>query len=177
MRDSTRFIPLAAIAQPHGVHGRVKLKLFSESLDSFERYIPHMRLEDGTPISLKITSEAGGAPVAEIAAIKNREEAQLWRGKLLGVPRSIMQETADNEYYIEDLIGLSLITTTGEPFGTIRAVENYGAGDILVIDCVNGSEALLPLTDEIFPQIDIDAGTATICPPEMLIASENEPNG
>ena len=176
MRDSKRFIALAAITQPHGVHGRVKLKLFAESVESFTELLPHLQLEDGTPIRVALKAEAGGAPVAEIAAIKNREQAQLWRGKLLGVPRDAMPQAEDGEYYIEDLVGITLTTEDGAAYGHIRSVENYGGGDIVVIARTNGEETMLALTDSHFPHIDSARGTATVRPAEIIIAREENAN-
>lgn len=169
MSNPTRFIALAAITQPHGVHGRVKLKLFTQSPESFAEFLPHITLEDGTPLALRLCGEAGGAPVVEIAAIKNREMAQLWRGKLLGVARAHMPELESNEYYIEDLIGITLTTEDAAPYGTITAVENYGSGDVVLIHLPDGTQTLYPLTSAIFPDLNTEQGTGIICVPDIII--------
>ena len=146
MRDANRFVALAAITQPHGVHGRVKLKLFSDSTDNLKTLSQYLIRENGSPVTLKVTGEAGGAPVASIAEIKNRNDAELWRGAVLGVMREHLPETTDDEFYVDDLIGLKLLTESGDAYGTITAIENYGAGDIVVITAASGDEIMLPLT-------------------------------
>lgn len=168
MRDANRFVALAAITQPHGVHGRVKLKLFSDSTDNLKTLSRHLIRENGSPVTLKVTGEAGGAPVASIAEIKNRNDAELWRGAVLGVMREHLPETTDDEFYVDDLIGLKLLTESGDAYGTITAIENYGAGDIVVITATSGDEIMLPLTHTTFPSFDIASGTGMVYPPEIL---------
>lgn len=175
MHDTSRFVALAAITQPHGVHGRVKLKLFSESLESFTMLSPRLIRENGDAVTVKVTGEAGGAPVVAIAQIKNRNEAELWRGVMLGVPRDALPATDENEVYVDDLIGMVLSTEDGAPFGTITAIENYGASDVVVIATASGDEVLLPLTHDTFPALDTLKRTGIINPPEVLATSADEP--
>lgn len=175
MREQDRFVALAAVTQPHGVHGRVKLKLFSESLESFTALSKHIIRENGSPVTVKVTGEAGGAPVAAISEIKDRNDADLWRGVVLGIAREHLPETDDNEFYVEDLIGLKLSTQDGAAFGTITATENFGAGDIIVIETVDGDEVMLPLTHDNFPELDIETGTGIITPPDILAPAADEP--
>ncbi len=175
MREQDRFVALAAVTQPHGVHGRVKLKLFSESLESFKALSKHIIRENGSPVTLKVTGEAGGAPVAAITEIKSRNDADLWRGVVLGIAREHLPETDENEFYVDDLVGLKLATQHGDAFGTITATENFGAGDIIVIETVNGDEVMLPLTHDNFPELDIAKGTGIITPPDILAPAADEP--
>lgn len=169
-----RFVTLAAITSPHGVHGRVKLKLFTESLESFEVLCPELITESGEKIALKVTGEAGGAPVAAIDAIKNRDQAACLRGTLIGVPRRALPELDNDSFYHEDLIGLKAMNAQGEILGTVTAIDNFGAGDLVTLQMVNGEEALLALTKEIFTEINVQAGLAIIDLPEVLAASDAE---
>lgn len=175
MRDTKRFVALAAITQPHGVHGRVKLKLFSESLESFKALSPHMIRENGSPVTLKVTGEAGGAPVVSINEIKNRNDADLWRGTLLGIPRELLPTPDGDAFYIDDLTGMKLSTENGDAFGTITAIENYGAGDVIVIETISGDEVMLPLSHDNFPTLDTASGTGIVCPPDIMPTGADEP--
>lgn len=174
-KDQDRFIALAAIAQPHGVHGRVKLKLFTESVDSFTQLAQHLTDENGQPFSLKITGESAGMVVVSIEGINNRNDAEKIRGTTLGVARHLLPEPGEGEYYHEDLIGLRAINAdTNDEIGTITGVDNFGAGDIITIRH-NGeqqSEMLLALNDETFTQIDIQAGSAMVQLPDFMQAKE-----
>jgi 16S rRNA processing protein RimM len=169
-----RFVALAAIAQPHGVHGRVKLKLFTESLESFEALLPHLMLENGTPLHLRITSQSAGMPVAHITEIKDRHMAGLWRGNLLGVHREYLPDLEDDAYYHEDLIGMRAQDAQGVAIGVITSIDNYGAGDIATIRLENGDESLLLLNAQNFPHIDVKQAFATVCMPDEIIAKATD---
>lgn len=169
-----QFVALAAIASSHGVHGRVKLKLFSESLESFKALTPHCIYENGDALSIKVTSESAGMPVATIDGVKNRNASDLLRGKLIGVHRKNLPEINDNNFYHTDLIGLQVLDENGTAIGTTTSIDNFGAGDIVSIALNNGQEEMLPLTDNFFPEIDLNAGTATAILPDILPVGADE---
>ena len=134
-------VALAAIAGAHGISGEVRLKLFAESADSLKR---HKEVSVGER-SLTLTSVKGaGAPIARFAEIADRNAAEALRGQLLTVPRSALPALDEGEYYHADLIGLPCQGEAGEALGTVVAVENFGAGDLLEIEKPDGRRALIP---------------------------------
>ena len=137
-----RQVTLAAIAGAHGVGGEVRLKLFAESLDSLKR---HKRLFAGDrPLSLVAVRAGGGGAIARFAGVDNRDAAEALRGQALAVPRSELPPLEPGEYYHADLIGLPCESASGDPLGTVVAVENFGAGDLLEIERPDGKRALIP---------------------------------
>lgn len=60
---------------------------------------------------------------------------------------------ADGEYYHADLIGLAVVDTEGASIGTVVAVENFGAGDILEIEKLDRRTFMVPLTPAAVPEI------------------------
>lgn len=125
-------VTLAAIAGAHGVTGEVRLKLFGEGPDSLKAY----RNFDaaGRVLTLKSVRPGPTGAVARFAEINGRTEAEAMRGTALTVPRSALPPLPDGEYYHVDLIGLPCISDAGDELGTIVAVENFGAGDVLEIE-------------------------------------------
>ena len=130
--DPNRPVTLAAIAGAHGVRGEVRLKLFGEGAEALRAYagfdVGDRRL------TLKSIRPANQGAVAAFAEIASREAAEALRGTLLTVPRSALPPLGAGEYYHHDLIGLPALSTDGAPIGTVVAVENFGAGDILEIE-------------------------------------------
>ena len=123
---------LAAVAGAHGVGGELRLKLFSEGIDSLKR---HDRLFAGDrPLTLESIRAGGGGAVVRFAEIGDRGAAEALRGQLLSVPRSALPPLGEGEYYHADLIGLRCEDRAGAPMGTVAAVENFGAGDLLEIE-------------------------------------------
>jgi len=134
-------IALAAIAGAHGISGEVRLKLFAESADSLKR---HREVRVGDRLLTLASLKGDRTPIARFAEIADRNAAEALRGELVSVPRSALPSLEEDEYYHADLIGLPCETASGDPLGTVVAVENFGAGDLLEIEAPDGRRALLP---------------------------------
>lgn len=139
---SERRIALAAVAGAHGVKGEIRLKLFSDSVDSLSR---HVRLYvGGAERRLLAIRASGKTAVARLEGIADRSAAEALRGSLIEVDRSALPPLEEGEYYHADLIGLSAVDREGQAFGTVVAVENYGAGDLLEVELESGKRSLIP---------------------------------
>lgn len=140
-------VTLAAVAGAHGVGGEVRLRLFAESVDSLKR---HRRLFAGERVlTLRSVRAGSSGAVARFAEISDRSAAEALRGTLLTVPREELPALGEGEYYHADLIGLAVESPAGEPLGTVVAVENFGAGDLLEVERPDGRRALIPFRDGI----------------------------
>jgi 16S rRNA processing protein RimM len=137
-------IALAAVAGAHGVKGELRLKLFSDRVESLSR---HENLYVGGAERRLISIRDGGkAAVARFEGISDRSEAEALRGSLIEVDRSELPPLEEGEYYHADLIGLPAVDREGKPVGTVAAVENYGAGDLLDIELEGGRRSLIPFS-------------------------------
>ncbi|BBC98775.1 MULTISPECIES: ribosome maturation factor RimM [Sphingobium] len=134
-------VTLAAIIGAHGVAGDVRLKLFGEGAESLKSYKSFDVA--GRTLTLKSVRPGPNGAVARFAEIGDRGAAEALRGTALTVPRSALPPLAEGEYYHADLIGLPCTASTGEELGTIIAVENFGAGDIIEVErpAVEGQKA------------------------------------
>jgi len=134
-------VTLAAVAGAHGVGGEVRLKLFAAGLESLKR---HQKVRVGER-DLTLKSVRGGKlAVVRFAEVAGRDAAEALRGQLLTVPRSALPPLEEGEYYHADLIGLPCFGAAGETLGTVVAVENFGAGDILEIERPDGKRVMVP---------------------------------
>ena len=122
----------------------------------------------GTPVGITIVGGAQDAPIVRIEGVADRNEAERWRGKELGVARTALQPlTAKDTYYIADLVGLTVVDPQGSTLGDITQVHNYGAGDILEIRFADGRSELFAFTKRTFPNIDTTARRITFITPEI----------
>ena len=143
---TNRTVILAVVTGAHGVAGEVKLKLFGEGPDGLKRY---KRLGAGqTVLTLKQIRPANHGAVARFAEITDRNAAEALRGTELSVARDTLPPLGEGEYYHADLIGLICETPDGQPVGTIVAVENFGAGDIIEIEKPDGKRFMVPMRAE-----------------------------
>jgi len=159
---------LAVLTQPHGVSGRIKVKSFTDPQDDFANH-PDLTDDKGNPVKLRITGHTQGLPVVAIDGVTRRDQAELLRGRKLGIKRSALPELpSPNLYYTDDLIGMRVVDAAGQPFGTVLTVVNYGAGDILDIERTHGTRELYMFTHLNFPHVDSTARRITIHPPEFI---------
>jgi len=156
------------IGRPHGVRGLVRLRAFTEDPSAIAAYGP-LTDEAGTrrfAITLK------GGDIAAIEGVADRDAAQRLTGTKLFVERDRLPPTEEEEFYLADLIGLTAVTDAQEDLGTIRAVEDHGAGAFLVVQGGRG-EYLLPFTRAVVPVVDIAGGRVTVVPPgEIIVAPQ-----
>jgi 16S rRNA processing protein RimM len=157
-----RRIALAAVAGAQGIKGEVRLKLFSDSVESLSR---HEKLYvGGAERRLLSVRDGGKAAVARFEGIGDRGAAEALRGSLVEIDRAALPLLDEGEYYHADLIGLPAVDRDGAAVGSVVAVENYGAGDLLEIERDDGKRALIPFRPGV---ADIEAGRV-ILDPEFL---------
>jgi 16S rRNA processing protein RimM len=160
---------LGEIGRPQGLHGEVRIRSFTASPEAIADYGP-LEDEDGTRKfeieSLRVTSKAA---TARLKGVESREQAEALTGTKLYVPRSRLPEREEDEWYHSDLIGLAAQGPDGAAVGTVIAVHNFGAGDLLEIRQADGGATLLmPFTRETVPEVDVEGGWLRVVPPEGL---------
>jgi 16S rRNA processing protein RimM len=144
-------VTLAAVAGAHGVTGEVRLKLFGEGVAALKR---HTSFNDGALTLKALRDDNKGGAIVRFAEIADRTAAEMLRGTVLTVPRSALPPLEEGEYYYADLIGLAALSDAGEALGTVVAVENFGAGDILEIERPSGKRFMVPVNANAVPTWD-----------------------
>ncbi len=139
-----RPVTLAVIIGAHGVTGEVRLKLFTEGLDSLT---VHNSFNDGK-LTLKSLRPGNNGAIVRFAEISDRNAAEAARGTELTVPREALPPLDEGEYYHADLVGLSCISTENEALGVCVAVENFGAGDVIEVERPDGKRFMVPMKPE-----------------------------
>ena len=145
-------IALAAIAGAHGVRGELRLKLFADGIDTLKKQKALFVGEDERRL-LSIRANAKGA-IARLEGCDSREAAEALRGTLIEIDREALPPLEEGEYYLDDLLDLSVVDETGATVGRIVAVENYGASDVVEIERDNGKRVMVPLTEAAVPEWD-----------------------
>lgn len=151
-------VTLAAISGAVGVTGEVRLKLFGAGLTELKQ---HKSFNDGALTLKKIRSDNKGGAVARFEEITDRNAAEALRSTVLTIPRETLPELGEGEYYHADLLGLPAVSDSGEPLGTICAVENFGAQDVIEIerpsvDGKPGKKFMIPMTVAAVPEWDAE---------------------
>jgi 16S rRNA processing protein RimM len=150
-------ICVAQIGAPHGVRGEVKLWSYTADPQSVRDYGP-LETEDGaTRFEIEALRAAKDHLVARLKGVSDRDAAKRLTNTKLFVARERLPATdTDDEFYHADLIGLAVVDTEGNALGSVAAVHNFGAGDLIDVKPVQGnSTVLLPFTEAAVPVVDI----------------------
>ena len=170
IRPMTDTVILAAIAGAHGIKGEVRLKLFAESLDSLKRHklFAAARGAEARTLTLQSMRPDKAGAIARFAEIADRTAAEGMRGMTLAVPRDALPPLADGEYYHTDLIGRAVVSTEGVEVGSVIAVENFGAGDILEIQKPDGKTFMVPFNPQAVPEVGTAPGSPVTLNPNFI---------
>jgi len=165
---------LGRFGAPHGVRGEIRLQSFTEEPLSIADYGPLYDNSGARRFVLKGAREQGREMlVVSVEGVTHREAAQQLTGVELYLPRESLPAPEEDEFYLADLIGLSVENETGLALGRVIALRNFGAGDILeVLPQEGGETQFYPFTKALAPIVDI-AGRRIVVVTET---SENDEN-
>ena len=163
---------VAQIGGAHGLRGEVKLKSFTGDPMAVSEY-GTLTTEDGAAsFEIEALRPAKGHLVARFRGIEDRGAAERLANVRLFVPRERLPPLEADEFYHADLIGLSAVKADGSEIGTVVAVHDFGAGDILELAPRGGGTSIMvPFTAAFVPKVDIARGRIVVAPPED--AAEN----
>lgn len=176
-------ICIAVVTGAFGVKGEVKIKSFTQNPEDCLAY-GQWRGENGEVI----LSATEARPIKNGFAVyceevDTPEAAQALNGIKLYVYREELPEPDEEEFYFEDLVGLSVKTESGRRMGVVRAVHNYGAGDLLEIDASGATDKAgnvvkdfyHPFTKLAVPKVDL-ANKRLVIVIEETVSDRDDPD-
>lgn len=155
---------VARIGAPHGVRGEVRLWPYTADPVAVAQYGP-LESEDGTErFEIESMRPAKDHWVVRLKGVNHRTAAERLTNWALFVPRDRLPVTvADDEFYHADLIGLAVVSTDGSTLGSVVAIHNFGAGDLIEIKpTLDSTTVLLPFTEAAVPVVDIAGQRITV---------------
>lgn len=163
-----RDVLFAAVIGAHGLKGEVRVKTFTETPDKLGAYGP-LHARDGRLFTVEtVRATEKGEAVVGFREVADRTAAEALKGTELFLTRSALPAAEDGEFYHADLVGLAAEDREGRRIGRIAAVQNFGAGDVLVIAGDGGEEILLAFTKENVPEIQPEAGRIVVAVPDEI---------
>jgi 16S rRNA processing protein RimM len=162
-------ICVGVLAGSYGVQGEVRVKSFCVEPADIASYGP-LYTEDGSrSFRVTLTRPVAGGLGARLSGVATKEAADALKGTSLYADRDRLPALPDDEFYHTDLIGLAVHDTGGVLIGTVAAVHNHGAGDLIEIKPNLPKDAiLLPFTRAIVPTVDLTARRIVVDMPEGL---------
>ena len=157
-------IVLGKITSVHGVRGEVKIYSFTDPIDNLLDYTAWTLKRDGEVKQVELVSGRlqGKILVAKLKGLDDREVARTFAGFDICVPRALLPDLDDGEYYWHQLEGLKVIDLQGQLLGRIDHLLETGSNDVMVVKPCPGSlddrERLLPYTEQCVQKVDLAAG-------------------
>ncbi|HEY8615262.1 ribosome maturation factor RimM [Phenylobacterium sp.] len=164
--DKPNLILVGRVAGAFGVKGDVRITSYTADPMALLEYRTLQREDGSAALTLTSGRPDKAGVVARAVEIETREQAEALRGLKLFIPRDALPEPEEDEFYVTDLIGLSVETPEGEPLGRIRTVQDFGAGDLLEVQPPEGASWWLPFTREAVPEVRLADGKVVAIKPE-----------
>lgn len=169
--EKMRRILLGEITGAHGVRGDVVVRSYTATPEAIGTYGPLTDANGAAALSLRVVRVTPkGAVIARVKGVTDRNGAEALKGRKLHVAREAMPDPDDDDdFYVEDLIGLIAVNTEGKTLGEVIAVENFGAGDLLEVRLTDTRKSeLLPFTKAVVPDVDLQSGRVTVVMPDTI---------
>ena len=164
--DPRELITIGSIVAPHGVRGDLRVLPQTDFPERFaETEVCYIDGKTYHIVSAKFHKQY---VLISFAEITDRDTAETMRRKEIQVERDALTALPEGRYYIFDIIGLTVTDMAGEVLGTVTEVLQPGANDVYVVSAEGKADLLLPVIDGVIMDVDLEARTMTVDPPEWI---------
>ena len=175
---SPKQLLMGRIGAAHGIKGEVRITSFTEEPLALADYGPLATDKPGLMIEIVSARATTNVLVARLKGVTDRNAAEKLNGVELYVDRDKLPPTADeDDFYHADLIGLEARLIDGSVLGTVTAIPNFGASDLIEVrDGRSGDTFLYPFTKQVVPEVHLSEGYLVIEVPLDSDPGEEEPD-
>ncbi len=163
MQDDSQRIIVGHISGIYGVQGWLKIVSYTRPRDNIFSYHPWSisRKQDWQEIELLDSKPQGKGLIARLEDITNRDEARELLNAEIAIYRSQLPESAADEYYWHDLLGLQVVNQQGITLGSVSELMETGANDVLVVE--GEHRQLIPFVEGVYIlNIDLEQGAIQV---------------
>ncbi len=155
-----QYLRVGVITSTHGIRGDVKVFYTSDDPARFKKLKTCYIDTNKTLLEVQVTSckMVKGMPVIHFEGYDTIESMEPFKGKDILVDRAHAVKCRENEFFIVDLIGLTVESDEGENLGTLTDVLQTGANDVFVVTASSGSEILIPYIEQCVSEIHPETG-------------------
>ena len=159
---------LGEIGAAQGLKGEVRIRSYTAEPMAIAGY-GALQDEQERAIEIESLRVTPKALIARIKGVTTREAAEALARTKLYIARARLPARGDEEWYHAELIGLTALDRQGETIGTVVAIHNFGAGDLIEVKpAKGGATVLVPFTRDTVLEVDVEGGRLTLTPPEGL---------
>ena len=178
MPEQPQYLVIGEILRPHGIRGELRMRILTDYPERIPQLEQVYIAEDSQPDSpaayrVQHMRMHQGYGLLKLQGIDDRDQADLLRGLTVLVAIEDAVPLEEGEFYLYQLIGMSVQTTDGSTLGRITDVLETGANDVYIVDSPQYGEILIPVTDDTILETDIERGVIIVNLPEGLIPLQN----
>ncbi len=142
---------IGRVLRPHGVLGELRIEVFTEETELFDRetLLLGKRVEQLASYEVQALRGHQGKILLKLAGVDDRETADTFRAWEVYVPRTQLPPLAQGEFYLYELLGMRVVTDTGELLGKVTDVLRTGANEVFVVTTAAQKEILIPDVEEV----------------------------
>jgi 16S rRNA processing protein RimM len=173
-RMPDRGVVLGEVIGAHGTRGELRVAIFGDGPANLLR-APELMLGPRTEepdrtvaVERAVTGRPGEVRLT-LRGVESREAAQALAGLRVSVEPRHLEPLPNGEFYWYQLIGCAVEATDGRALGTVRALLETGAHDVLVVEDAEGQEVLLPTAGDLLREVDVARGRIVIEVPAGLL--------
>jgi 16S rRNA processing protein RimM len=167
-------LTIGLVAGAHGLRGELKVVILTDDPYRFgllDRIL--LGQEDESPAARKIEGFRlhKGRALLRVEGCHDRTAAEALRGYLVQIPREEALPLEEGEFYEHQVLGLEVLTVSGDHLGEVVEIIYTGANDVYVVrpTDANGPDILVPALEDVVLDIDPDAGRLVVELPEGLV--------
>lgn len=168
---SRQLIAVGVLSRPHGIKGEIRVIYYTDSILCL---LGEAFLQEGKSLPKKVEILSSrvhqGLVLVRFKDFPDRNAVETLHGQLLLISRNRLPELEDEETYLDDLLGFTVVlASTGEMIGSLEYVSFPGGQELWSIITPEGKEIFLPATPEFVSEIDVKTHLIKITPPEGLL--------
>lgn len=164
-------LKVGIVTSVHGIKGEVKVFPTTDDSKRF-RKLKQVYLDTGKemlPLEIEGVKFFKQMVILKFKGYENPDDVQKFRQKELWIDRKDAVKLTKDEYFIADLIGISVFTEDDTLLGTLKDVMETGANDVYVVETNVGKEILIPAIKQCILNVDMDQRKMTVYLMEGLL--------
>jgi len=158
-RDPDELVAIGRILAPHGVKGEVKVEPLTFDPKRFEElrdiYVLREKGVAASPRELQRVRFHKGLLIVKFSGCEDRNTAELFRRGYIMIEEKQRLQLPEDTYFIDDILGMDVVTEEGEYLGRVVDVMQLGANDVYVLEGEKG-EILLPAIKDVIKEVRLE---------------------
>ena len=160
LRPELRYLAIGRVVRAHGIRGEISVAVLTDFPERFEvtEWVYLGDEFEATAYRLEKYRWHKKNILLTLAGVINRTQAEQLQGQFVQVPLEEAVPLPDGSYYLYQLIGLQVATSSGKILGVITNILETGANDVYVVEGDDSQEILLPAIPDVVKSVNIKKG-------------------